>query len=122
MRIAPGQRLSDQEPALGTKYARELAQCLLLVGDLAQDADEVLADVEERRDPPQLLLRDLVRVLAKVRDRCLDRRHRMASLTKGERESLAARRPRLHRVGDHAEHVVARRQPLAVGAAARDAE
>jgi hypothetical protein len=46
----------------------------------AEHAHEVVVDTEGRRDPSQLRLRDLERVLAQMRDRCVDRRHRMASI------------------------------------------
>ncbi len=50
---------------------------------VAEDADEVGVDLECRADAPQLLACDLERILAKVRDRCCDRRHRMASIRLG---------------------------------------
>ena len=67
----------------------------------AEDVDEVLVDLEGRRDAAQLLARDLERILAEVRDRGFDRRHRVASLTQCEGQAAPGRRARLDWIGDH---------------------
>ena len=73
-------------------------------------------------DAPQLLARDLERVLAKVRDRCVDCGHSQLlgeyTVASPEREAQPTARlsgPAVDGVRDDADSVVARRQELPAG-------